>query len=99
MKFKINDREWEIRETDINGLREQYNKDLVEEDTNERRTRIFFDRFRNRSVEKAIETLIQQLPEDLPENEDEGFGEDLLKDPNAPDKDDDDFSNISIEDI
>ena len=32
MKFKINDREWEIRETDINGLREQYNKDLVEEE-------------------------------------------------------------------
>ena len=78
---------------------EMSKKELIEEDTNENRTRIFFDRFRNRSVEKAIETLIQQLPEDLPESEDEGFGEDLLKDPNAPDKDDDDFSNISIEDI
>ena len=77
---------------------EMSKKDLIEEDTNESRTRIFFDRFRNRSVEKAIKALVDQLPENMPENEDEGVGEDLLKNPNA-DKDEDDFSNISIEDI
>jgi len=73
-------------------------KELIEEDTNEKSTRIFFDRFRDRSVEKAIEVLTNQLPEDMPENEDEGFGEDLLKDENGGD-DVGDITNIDIEDI
>ena len=72
-------------------------KDLIEEDTNERRTRIFFDRFRDRSVEKAIEVLTQQLPEDMPENEDEGFGEELLKDEDSVDVGD--ITDVNIEDI
>ena len=73
-------------------------KELIEEDTNEKSTRIFFDRFRDRSVEKAIEVLTNQLPEDMPENEDEGFGEELLKDENES-GDDSDITNIDIEDI
>ena len=77
---------------------EMSTKELIEEDTNEKRTRIFFDRFRDRSVEKAIKALVEQLPENMPENEDDGVGEELLKNPNA-DKDEDDFSNINIEDI
>lgn len=77
---------------------EMSTKELIEEDTNEKRTRIFFDRFRDRSVEKAIKALVEQLPENMPENEDDGIGEELLKNPNA-DKDEDDFSNINIEDI
>lgn len=86
------------KELNLNPV-EMAKKDLIEEDTNENRTRIFFDRFRNRSVEKAIKELVDQLPEDMPENEDEGFGEDLLKDPNARNDGDDDIANISIEDI
>ena len=78
---------------------EMSKKDLIEEDTNEKRTRIFFDRFRNRSVEKAIEVLVEQLPEDMPENEDEGFGEDLLKNPDAENEPEDDIANLNIEDI
>ena len=73
-------------------------KELIEEDKNEKSTRVFFDRFRDRSVEKAIEVLTSQLPEDMPENEDEGFGEELLKDENGGD-DDSDITNIDIEDI
>ncbi len=76
---------------------EMAKKELIEEDTSERRTRIFFDRFRNRSVEQALKILEEQLPEDMPENKDEGFGEELLKDPDM--KDDDDIVNINIEDI
>lgn len=76
---------------------EMAKKELIEEDTNERRTRIFFDRFRDRSVEKAIEILTSQLPEDMPENEDEGFGEELLK--NEDGSDIDDITDINIEDI
>ena len=86
------------KELNLNPV-EMAKKDLIEEDTNENRTRIFFDRFRNRSVEKAIKELVDQLPEDMPQNEDEGFGEELLKDPNAHNDNDDDISNISIEDI
>ena len=78
---------------------EMSKKDLIEEDTNENRTRIFFDRFRNRSVEKAIESLVDQLPEDMPENEDEGFGEDLLKNPDGETDEMDDIANLSIDDI
>ena len=78
---------------------EMSKKELIEEDTNERATRIFFDRFRNRSVEKAIQALIEKLPEDMPETEEEGFGEDLLKDENGTDDDGVDMNDISIEDI
>jgi len=89
----------EILYTELNlNPVEMAKKELIEEDTNENRTRIFFERFRNKSVEKAIEALEKQLPEDMPENEDEGVGEELLKDPNATDSDDD-ISNINIEDI
>ena len=77
---------------------EMAKKELIEEDTNESRTRIFFDRFRNRSVEKAIKDLVEKLPENMPQNEDEGFGEELLKDPNAK-EDDDNITDINIEDI
>lgn len=83
------------KELDLNPV-EMAKKDLIEEDTNERRTRIFFDRFRDRSVEKAIEVLVQQLPEDMPVEEEEGFGEELLKDENGNDPDDID---VNIEDI
>lgn len=78
---------------------EMSKKDLIEEDTNEKRTRIFFDRFRNRSVEKAIAVLVDQLPEDMPENKDEGFGEDLLKNPDEENEPEDDIANLNIEDI
>ena len=76
---------------------EMSKKELIEEDTNERATRVFFDRFRDRSVEKAIKVLVDKLPEDMPEVEEEGFGEELLKDENG--SDDIDINDISIEDI
>ena len=76
---------------------EMSKKELIEEDTNERATRIFFDRFRDRSVEKAIKVLEDKLPEDMPEVEEEGFGEELLKDENG--NDDDTDMDINIEDI
>lgn len=84
------------KELNLNPV-EMSKKDLIEEDTNERRTRIFFDRFRDRSVEKAIENLNKQLPEDMPENEDEGVAEELLKD--VDNNDVDDITDINIEDI
>lgn len=76
---------------------EMSKKELIEEDTNERATRIFFDRFRDRSVEKAIKSLVDQLPEDMPEVEEDGIGEELLKDENGNDSDDD--MDVNIEDI
>ena len=85
------------KELNLNPV-EMAKKELVEEDTSERRMRIFFDRFRDRSVEQALKILENQLPEDMPENTDEGFGEELLKNPDG-NKDDDDIGNISIEDI
>ena len=85
------------KELNLNPV-EMAKKELIEEDTSERRTRIFFDRFRDRSVEQALKILENQLPEDMPENTDEGFGEELLKNPDG-NKDDDDIGNISIEDI
>lgn len=85
------------KELNLNPV-EMAKKELVEEDTSERRMRIFFDRFRNRSVEQALKILESQLPEDMPENTDEGFGEELLKDPDG-NKDDDDIGDINIEDI
>ena len=86
------------KELNLNPV-EMSKKELIEEDTSERRTRIFFDRFRDRSVEKAIEILNNQLPEDMPENEDEGFGEELLRDENGNKIDSDDITDINIEDI
>ena len=85
------------KELNLNPV-EMAKKELVEEDTSERRMRIFFDRFRNRSVEQALKILESQLPEDMPENTDEGFGEELLKDPDG-NKDDDEIGDINIEDI
>lgn len=76
---------------------EMSKKELIEEDTNERATRVFFDRFRDRSVEKAIKVLVDKLPEDMPEMEEEGFGEELLKDENG--SDDVDITDVNIEDI
>ena len=84
------------RELSLNPV-EMAKKELIEQDTNENRTRIFFDRFRDRSVEKAIEVLVNQLPEDMPEENVEGFGEDLLKDENGDDIDE--ITDIEIEDI
>jgi len=81
---------------------EMAKKQLIEEDTNERRVRIFFDRFRDRSVRKAISNLEKQLPEDMPEEKDEdGVGEDLLTDENGNKKGnkDDVFVDPDIEDI
>lgn len=84
------------RELSLNPV-EMAKKELIEQDTNENRTRIFFDRFRDRSVEKAIEVLVNQLPEDMPEENVEGFGEELLKDENGDDIDE--ITDIEIEDI
>ena len=73
-------------------------KDLIEEDTNERRIRIFYDRYRDRSVEKAVENLVNELPEDTPSDDDEdGYGEELLKNPDGSDPDG--FDAIDIDDI
>ncbi len=77
-------------------------KELIEEDTNERRVRIFFDRFRDRSVEKAIANLEKQLPADMPEEEDEeeGVGEEILRDEKGNKrKADEIFIDLDIEDI
>lgn len=76
---------------------EMSKKELIEEDTNERRIRIFFDRYRDRSVERAIEKLTSELPEDMPEDEDDdAYAEEAMRN---PDSDDDFFENIDIEDI
>jgi hypothetical protein len=81
---------------------EMAKKELIEEDTNERRARIFFDRFRDRSVQKAIEALENQLPADMPkdDNPDDGVGEELLRDENGNKKSDNDtFVDPDIDDI
>ncbi len=74
---------------------EMAKKDLIEEDTNERKARILFDRFRDRSVSLAIQRLVDQLPEDMPEVEN---SDDILND-KKDDVDDDGDININIEDI
>ncbi|NCB48309.1 MAG: hypothetical protein EOM55_01570 [Clostridia bacterium] len=87
------------KELSLNPV-EMAKKELIEEDTNERRARIFFDRFRDRSVEQAIEVLEKQLPENMEEVEEEGVGEDLLKDEKGNKKGADDiFVDPDIEDI
>ena len=50
-------------------------------------------------MERAVENLVSRLPEDMPEVEEEGFGEDILRDENGRKKDEIDFENIDIEDI
>lgn len=89
-----------FKELSLNPV-EMAKKELIEEDTNERRVRIFFDRFRDRSVEKAIEALEKQLPENMEEEEEEdGVGEDLLKDENGNKRGANDvFVDPDIEDI
>ena len=47
------------KELNLNPV-EMAKKELIEEDTSERRMRIFFDRFRNRSVEQALKILENQ---------------------------------------
>lgn len=74
---------------------EMAKKDLIEEDTNERKARILFDRFRDRSVSLAIKRLVDQLPEDMPEVE----NNDELLDDKKSDSDDEGDININIEDI
>lgn len=77
---------------------EMSKKELIEEDTNERKARIFFNRFRDRCFERAIELLVKQLPENMPKADIEGYGEDMLKSINSSDEKDD-FEDLDIEDI
>ncbi len=74
---------------------EMAKKDLIEEDTNERKARIVFDRFRDRSVTLAIQRLVDQLPDDMPEVENTP---DVLGTKSDTDSDDGDIT-IDIEDI
>lgn len=78
---------------------EMSKKTLIEEDTNENATRVFLDRFRNKSVEQALKTLVDQLPEDMPETKEYGSGEALLKDESGKASNEDDDINIDIDDI
>ncbi len=78
---------------------EMSKKPLIEEDTNENATRVFLDRFRNKSVEQALKVLVDQLPEDMPKVKEIGTGEALLKDENDTDSNNFDDINIDIEDI
>ncbi len=87
------------KELNLNPV-EMSKKELIEEDINENRTRVFLDRFRNKSVEQALEILVQQLPEDMPEIKNNGVGESMLKEEeNAKSNNDFDDINIDIEDI
>ena len=73
-------------------------KELIEEDTNEKGARIFFDRFRDRCVSGAIDNLIKSLPEDVDENE---AGEVLMSKEEKENKKkyDTEFVELNIEDI
>lgn len=73
-------------------------KELIEEDTNERKIRIFFDRYRDKSVEKAMEKLTEELPDDIVEDpKDYGkVGDELLR---HEDGSTGGFESIYIEDI
>jgi len=86
------------KDLDLNPV-EMAKKELIEEDTNEAKTRVFFDRFRNGSVEKAIKSLVEQLPENMPENTEKGIGESLLKDENGKDPNEEDDLDVDIADI
>ena len=74
-------------------------KELIDEDTNERKIRIFFDRYRDKSVEKALEQLTQELPEDIEEDPDDfgKVGEELLRHEDG--RDINGFESIYIEDV
>lgn len=78
---------------------EMSKKPLIEEDTNENATRVFLDRFRNKSVEQALKVLVDQLPADMPKVKEVGTGEALLKDEEDKSLNDFDDINIDIEDI
>ena len=78
---------------------EMSKKPLIEEDTNENATRVFLDRFRNKSVEQALKVLVDQLPADMPKVKEVGTGEALLKDEGDKSLNDFDDINIDIEDI
>ena len=78
--------------------REMSKKDLIEEDTNEKGARIFFDRFRDRCVNGAIDNLIKSLPEDVDEDE---VGEVLMSKEEKESKKqyESEFVELNIEDI
>lgn len=74
-------------------------KELIDEDTNERKIRIFFDRYRDKSVEKAIERLTNELPDDIEEDPDDmgKVGEELLRHEDG--REVNGFESIYIEDV
>lgn len=86
------------KELNLNPV-EMSKKELIEEDVNENRTRVFLDRFRNKSVEQALKVLVEQLPEDMPEVKHTGVGEAMLSDEGGTKENDFDDINIDIEDI
>lgn len=71
---------------------EMLKKEFIEEDTNQNRTIVFLDRFRNRSVEKAIEVLEKSLPDNLEVKDTKAVADDLLAS-----EDDDDDIDIDID--
>ncbi len=75
--------------------KEMAKKELIEEDTNERKARVMFDRFRDRSVTLAIQRLVDQLPADMPEEDNKV---NIFDDKNDSDTDEGDI-DINIEDI
>ncbi len=76
---------------------EMSKKELIEEDQNEKKARIFFDRFRDRCVNGAIDNLIKKLPEDIKEDDE---GEELKPKEEKDEKAEDfHFEGINIEDI
>lgn len=74
---------------------EMAKKELIEEDTNERKARILFDRFRDRSVALAVQRLVDQLPADMPDVDNSSNVLDTKKDSDSDDTD----ITIDIEDI
>lgn len=69
-------------------------KEFIEEDTNQNRTIVFLDKFRNRSVEKAIEVLEKALPDNMPTKSTKAVGEDLLAETDEYTDDDIDIDYI-----
>lgn len=76
---------------------EMAKKDLIEEDTNEKKARIFFDRFRDRSVQIALDKLVKQLPEDLPKEEE--YDDNISLNDNVTSDNIDNYEGLNIEDI
>ena len=90
------------RDLNLNPI-DMSKKDLIEEDTDEHRVRVFFDRFRDRCVDKAIELLAKQIPEGIEQAETEtskndGKGTTILKSAKIKSYYDD-FTKLDIEDI